>query len=142
MRDVVNTFELDESELAIPRPVRTAEALDALNALNALNAVVAAEGVTDPHSGRAHPALIEPRQQRMTPARLIASLLLRAGSPDPSSCRSSAPRTRTRWSSLEPGRDRPSSLRGGEASGRDEGPTRGKVALPLGRIFRWEPAGR
>lgn len=70
-RDVVGTFELDAAELGLLREaVRTTDALDALNA------VVAADGVLDPTTGKAHPALVEARQQRMALARLVASLRL------------------------------------------------------------------
>ncbi len=66
---MLGRFELDEHELALLREaVRTASQLDALDA------EVRAAGVL--LDGKAHPALVEARQQRIVLARLVASLRL------------------------------------------------------------------
>src|SRR5215204_5976092 len=73
---VVAVYELEEHELLLLREmVRTVDTLDALEAR------VAADGVLlDSSQGeRAHPALVEARQQRIALARLQAALRLPAG---------------------------------------------------------------
>jgi hypothetical protein len=68
-RDVTETLALDEHEKALLlEAARTADALDELEK------VIRRDGVLV--SGRPHPALVEARQQRMTLARLVASLRL------------------------------------------------------------------
>lgn len=67
----VADFELSEHELGLLRETcRTADSLDALQT------VLDQDGVIDvsPQGRRAHPALVELRQQRVTYARLIAQL--------------------------------------------------------------------
>lgn len=70
-RSVTDEFELGEHELSI-----LLEASRTVDALDALQGIVAAEGVTNvsPQGVRAHPALVEARQQRVTLAKLVASL--------------------------------------------------------------------
>jgi hypothetical protein len=73
---VVKEYELEEHELLLLREmVRTVDALDVLEAR------VAADGVMLSRSQgeRAHPALVEARQQRITLAGLQAALRLPAG---------------------------------------------------------------
>lgn len=75
-RDVLAEYDLEQHELLLLREaVRTVDVLDTLTAL------VAAEGavVTSPQGNKAHPALVEARQQRITLARLLAALRLPAG---------------------------------------------------------------
>ncbi len=76
---VVEAYELEEHELLLLREmVRTVDTLDALEAR------VAADGVllSSSQGDRAHPALVEARQQRITLARLQAALRLPAGEED------------------------------------------------------------
>jgi hypothetical protein len=64
-------YELDEHELALLlQAARTVDALDLLQA------AVDAEGplVSSPQGPRAHPGLVEARQQRIALARLLAAL--------------------------------------------------------------------
>lgn len=70
-RSVTDEFELGEHELSI-----LLEAARTVDALDALQAIVRDEGVTNtsPQGVRAHPALVEARQQRVTLAKLVASL--------------------------------------------------------------------
>lgn len=70
-RSVTDDYELGDHELSI-----LLEAARTVDALDALQAIVADEGVTNvsPQGVRAHPALVEARQQRVTLAKLIASL--------------------------------------------------------------------
>lgn len=70
-RSVLADFELGEHEEAV-----LLEACRTVDALQALEDLVAAEGVTNvsPQGVRAHPALVEARQQRLALAKLIASL--------------------------------------------------------------------
>ncbi len=73
---VLDQYELEEHELLLLREmVRTADVLDALETR------VAADGVLlgSSQGERAHPALVEARQQRITLARLQAALRLPAG---------------------------------------------------------------
>ncbi|MGY1633059.1 hypothetical protein ACI784_15260 [Geodermatophilus sp. SYSU D01186] len=75
-RTVLAEYELEEHELLLLREmVRTVDTLDALEAR------VAADGVLlgSSQGERAHPALVEARQQRITLARLQAALRLPAG---------------------------------------------------------------
>lgn len=75
----VEEFDLAEHELGLLREVcRTADALDALQV------VVDRDGVLDESAQgrRAHPALVELRQQRITFARLVAQLGIPAGDED------------------------------------------------------------
>ncbi len=75
-RDVLADYDLEQHELLLLREaVRTVDVLDSLTAL------VAAEGavIKSPQGDKAHPALVEARQQRITLARLLAALRLPAG---------------------------------------------------------------
>lgn len=68
---VTDDFELGEHELSI-----LIEAARTVDALGELEAIVKEQGVThqSPQGVRAHPALVEARQQRVTLAKLVASL--------------------------------------------------------------------
>lgn len=70
-RSVTEDFELGEHELSI-----LLEASRTVDALDELEKIVRDEGVTNvsPQGVRAHPALVEARQQRVTLAKLVASL--------------------------------------------------------------------
>ena len=70
-RSVTDDYELGEHELSV-----LLEAARTVDALDQLQAIVRDEGVTNvsPQGVRAHPALVEARQQRVTLAKLIASL--------------------------------------------------------------------
>jgi len=70
-RSVTDDYELGEHELSI-----LLEAGRTVDALDALQKIIANEGVTNvsPQGVRAHPALVEARQQRVTLAKLLASL--------------------------------------------------------------------
>ncbi len=70
-RSVTDEYELGEHELSI-----LLEASRTVDALDALENIVREEGVTNvsPQGVRAHPALVEARQQRVTLAKLVASL--------------------------------------------------------------------
>lgn len=74
-KSILADFELDEHELGLLR-----EACRTLDSLDALQAVIDRDGVLDesPQGRRAHPALVELRQQRITFARLVAQLRLPA----------------------------------------------------------------
>lgn len=68
--EVTSRFELDEHELALLlQAARTVDVLDDLAGVVASSGPMTAEGDV-------HPAIIESRQQRLTLARLIASLRL------------------------------------------------------------------
>jgi hypothetical protein len=70
-KSITDDYDLSGAELEILRSaVRVADALDDLAA------IVASEGVIEPGVGRAHPALVEHRQQSIALARLIAALRL------------------------------------------------------------------
>lgn len=68
---VTDDYELGQHELSI-----LLEAGRTVDALDALEKIVREEGVTNvsPQGVRAHPALVEARQQRVTLAKLLASL--------------------------------------------------------------------
>ncbi|VEG42732.1 Uncharacterised protein [Mycolicibacterium flavescens] len=69
----VATFELDQHELALLcEACRTADSIDKLQA------VVDRDGVlnTSPQGVRAHPALVELRQQRLAFTKLVAALAI------------------------------------------------------------------
>ena len=73
---VLGEYELEEHELLLLREmVRTVDTLDALEGR------VASDGVLlgSSQGERAHPALVEARQQRITLARLLAALRLPNG---------------------------------------------------------------
>lgn len=70
-KDVTERFELDQHELVILR-----EAVRTVDQLDALAAIVDRDGVLEPATGRAHPALVESRQLRLALARLVATLRL------------------------------------------------------------------
>lgn len=72
--DVQSRYELETHEAQLLREMaRTVDQLDDLAA------IVDREGVLDPGTGKAHPALIEARQLRIAYARLSAALRLPAG---------------------------------------------------------------
>lgn len=79
-QEIAGGFELDEHELALLREMcRTADVLDTLDE------IVRREGaiVAGSHGGqKAHPALVEARQQRIALARLTAVLRLPQGEED------------------------------------------------------------
>ncbi|MHA3021273.1 terminase [Mycobacterium sp. BMJ-28] len=66
-------FDLEEHEIAILR-----EACRAADAIDALQAAVDRDGVlnTSPQGVRAHPALVELRQQRLCFAKLLSALAI------------------------------------------------------------------
>lgn len=70
-RAIVGDYELAQHELTV-----LLEAARTVDALEQLEAIVEAEGVVhdSPQGKRAHPALVEARQQRLTLAKLVASL--------------------------------------------------------------------
>ena len=70
-KSVTDDYELGQHELSI-----LLEASRTVDALAELEAIVRDEGVTNvsPQGVRAHPALVEARQQRVTLAKLVASL--------------------------------------------------------------------
>lgn len=70
-KSVTDDYELGQHELTI-----LLEASRTVDALEKLETIVREEGVTTvtPQGVRAHPALVELRQQRVTLAKLIASL--------------------------------------------------------------------
>ncbi len=75
-RAVLAEYELEEHELLLLREVvRTVDVLDHLAARVAEDGAV----VSSSQGDRAHPALVEARQQRITLARLLAALRLPAG---------------------------------------------------------------
>jgi hypothetical protein len=79
-RAVLEDFDLEEHELTL-----LVEAVRTVDVLERLHAVVAAEGemVTDEKQGRrAHPALVEARQQRIVLARILAALRVPTGDDD------------------------------------------------------------
>ncbi len=79
-RSTVDVFELEEHELGMLREAcRTADAIDGLQD------VVDRAGVLNESSQglRAHPALVELRQQRICFARLVAQLGLPTGEQEP-----------------------------------------------------------
>ena len=74
-RSTVAQFELEEHELALLR-----EACRVADAIDKLQAAVDRDGVLDESSQgvRAHPALVELRQQRLCFAKLLAALAIPA----------------------------------------------------------------
>lgn len=79
-RAVFDRFDMEDHEAEVLR-----QACTTADAITALDAVVAVEGVMGETSQgpRAHPALVEARQQRLALARLIASLRLPADTGEP-----------------------------------------------------------
>jgi hypothetical protein len=75
-REVLAEYELEQHELLLLR-----EAVRTIDALDALEARVSADGplLGSSQGDRAHPALVEARQQRIALARLLAALRLPAG---------------------------------------------------------------
>ncbi len=73
---MLTEYELEEHELLLLR-----EAVRTVDVLDDLTAQVAADGsvVESPQGSKAHPALVEARQQRIALARLLAALRLPAG---------------------------------------------------------------
>jgi hypothetical protein len=78
-QSTVEEFELEEHELVLLR-----EACRAADGVDGLQAAVDKDGVlsASPQGLRAHPALVELRQQRICLARLIAQLGLPTGEQD------------------------------------------------------------
>jgi hypothetical protein len=76
---VVKDYEFDEHELAL-----LVEAVRTVDALTRLDHEVRRDGVLvdSPQGQRAHPALVEARQQRIALARLLAALRLPNGEAD------------------------------------------------------------
>ncbi len=75
-RAVLAAYELEQHELLLLR-----EAVRTVNVLDDLTDRVAAEGavVDSPQGTKAHPALVEARQQRLVLAGILAALRLPAG---------------------------------------------------------------
>jgi hypothetical protein len=71
--ELLSSFEFDAQDVAL-----VLEACRVKDRLEALDAVVRADGVTveSPQGVKAHPALVEARQQEITLTRIIASLRL------------------------------------------------------------------
>lgn len=70
---ILDGYELDEHEMAVlVEVVRTVDQLDALDVMVRREGVV----VDTPQGPRAHPALVEARQQRIVLARLLTKLRL------------------------------------------------------------------
>ncbi|MFI7168182.1 terminase [Rhodococcoides fascians] len=88
-KSVVDEYELDEHESAL-----LLEAARTVDQLNLLQDAVTAEGVVieSPQGAKAHPALVEARQQRITLARIISALRL----PDEETGKKPQQRTGTR----------------------------------------------
>lgn len=75
-RAVLDEYDLEEHEMLLLREaVRTVDVLDQLTELVANDGAV----ISSPQGDKAHPALVEARQQRITLARLLAALRLPAG---------------------------------------------------------------
>lgn len=73
---ILDSYELDEHEMAVlVEAVRTVDQLDALDVMVRREGVV----VDTPQGPRAHPALVEARQQRIVLARLLTGLRLPQG---------------------------------------------------------------
>ncbi|MHA6628147.1 hypothetical protein ACU61A_22140 [Pseudonocardia sichuanensis] len=66
---MIAEFGLGEHELAL-----LLEACRTVDQLDAFTQVIAAQGVIDRATGRAHPAVVEARQQRLVLARMLATL--------------------------------------------------------------------
>lgn len=78
-KSIVDEFDLDEHELSLlVETVRTVDVLELLDAQVRKDGPV----VTSPQGQRAHPALVEARQQRICLARLLAVLRMPAGDAD------------------------------------------------------------
>ena len=77
-RAVLDEYELEEHELLL---LLLREAVRTVDTLDALEARVTADGplLGSSQGDRAHPALVEARQQRIALARLLAALRLPAG---------------------------------------------------------------
>ena len=73
---VVDVFDLEEHEMAL-----LVEAVRTVDLLDQLDAEVRRDGpiVSSPQGGKAHPAAVEARQQRIALARLLAALRLPTG---------------------------------------------------------------
>ena len=73
---VVSDYEMDEHELAV-----LVEATRTVDLLDELNAAVRSEGaiVESPQGRKAHPAVVEARQQRVVLARLLAAMRMPVG---------------------------------------------------------------
>ena len=75
-QSVVTDYSLDEHELAV-----LTEATRTVDLLDELDAVSRAEGalVDSPQGRKAHPAVVEARQQRVVLARLLAAMRMPVG---------------------------------------------------------------
>ena len=71
--DYTSKFEFEEHELAL-----LVEAARVKDRLDALDKIIRSEGMTvqSPHGPKAHPALVEARQQEIVLTRIVASLRL------------------------------------------------------------------
>jgi hypothetical protein len=68
---ITTVYELEQHELVLLE-----QAARVSDRIAALDRIVDAEGVVEPGTGRAHPCLIEARQQRLTLSRIVTSLRL------------------------------------------------------------------
>lgn len=68
---ITDVYDLERHELAVLE-----QAARVADRVAALDAIVDTEGVIEPQTGRAHPALVESRQQRLALARLLSALRL------------------------------------------------------------------
>lgn len=73
---ITEEFDLEEHELVLLR-----EAVRSVDVLDVLDAVVRSEGPIG-EDGRAHPAAVEARQQKLVLARVLAALRLPSGDED------------------------------------------------------------
>jgi hypothetical protein len=73
-RSILREYDLAEHELAL-----LTEACRTVDQLDAFAEVIAAEGVIEQGTGRAHPAVVESRQLRLALARLTATLRVPLG---------------------------------------------------------------
>lgn len=81
---ILGVYELEEHEAALLlQACLTVDTLDELDALIRRDGLV----VASPQGPRAHPALVEARQQRITLARVLAALRLPDGAADESAVR-------------------------------------------------------
>jgi hypothetical protein len=76
-RSILADFDLSEHELVLLN-----EACRTVDQLDAFAEVVAAQGVIEADTGKAHPAVVESRQLRLALARLVATLRMPTGDED------------------------------------------------------------
>lgn len=89
---VLSEYELEEHERAL-----LVEAVRTVDLLTDLEAMVSAEGsvIDSPQGRKAHPAVVEARQQRIALARLLAALRLPAGDEDDKQSNARRPQRRS-----------------------------------------------